>query len=169
MTSREPEAAETNSMPTPSPSVDLKALRELLEGATFGEWRRKGLGVATSQGIIANCPVPQDGGVFNRETNATLIALTPTLARTVLDQANRLEAITREMAEAERIGDHWADQAIKVEARATLAESALAEARQKLAAIGKIAARMTKQANDADRSGGAFADIANLAKDKTHG
>jgi septal ring factor EnvC (AmiA/AmiB activator) len=136
-----------------SPSVDLKALRELLEKAT----RR------------LSTDLPRAEYEEIKECGNELDAMSPNLARTVLDQADRLEAITRELAEMRRNCDSETDARAIVESNLQDMETALAEARQKLAEIGEIAARMTKQANDADRSGGAFADIANLAKDKTHG
>lgn len=41
---------------------------------TPGPWTRDGLTIKTSRGVIAACPVPQAGGVFDCQANATLIA-----------------------------------------------------------------------------------------------
>lgn len=48
---------------------------------TPGEWEANGLRVVTQRGIIAECPVPQAGGVFEFECsyNARLIAAAPDL------------------------------------------------------------------------------------------
>jgi hypothetical protein len=48
---------------------------------TPGEWRKDGNGnrVTTQRGIIAECPVPQKGGVFDCQANAHLIAAAPEL------------------------------------------------------------------------------------------
>jgi hypothetical protein len=107
-----------------------------------------------------------------KECGNELDAMSPTLARTVLDQADRLEAITRDLADRDRAheGDTIAaaESIDRLGTRATLAESALAEARQKLAEIGEIAGNC--QYTDGKGHLQTSLDrIANLAKDKTHG
>lgn len=44
---------------------------------TPGPWEQDGLTVRSSRGIIAKCPVPQDGGTFDCQDNARLIAAAP--------------------------------------------------------------------------------------------
>lgn len=47
---------------------------------TKGDWKKDGLKVSqTGAGIIAICPTPQDGGVFQCVANAHLIASAPLL------------------------------------------------------------------------------------------
>lgn len=44
---------------------------------TPGPWKKEGLTICTSQGDIARIPVPNDGGVFDCQENACLIAAAP--------------------------------------------------------------------------------------------
>lgn len=47
-----------------------------------GEWKRTGLVVTVcDKGIIAKCPTPQAGGVFECADNAKLIAAAPKLLK----------------------------------------------------------------------------------------
>lgn len=46
---------------------------------TPGPWDRDGLHIKTTRGVIAHCPVPKNGGVFDCQANARLIAAAPDL------------------------------------------------------------------------------------------
>ncbi len=46
---------------------------------TPGPWQKDGRTIKTERGIIAYCPVPQSGGVFDCQQNARLIAAAPDL------------------------------------------------------------------------------------------
>ena len=46
---------------------------------TPGPWSRDGLTIKSARGVIAKCPVPQDGGTFNCNKNAVLIVAAPML------------------------------------------------------------------------------------------
>jgi hypothetical protein len=112
-------------MPTPSPSADLKALRELLAVVE-----------------VDRDTLDLDGLRLWNAAHAQLDMISPTLARTVLDQADRLEAITRDnerlaalLNGAESNCEDLLLERTANRNRATLAESALAEARQKLVAL----------------------------------
>jgi hypothetical protein len=67
----------------------------ILKGTTPGPWERDGQIVRCQRGIIANCPTPQNGGVFDVQDNAKLIAAAPRLART----NEELRAALREIDE----------------------------------------------------------------------
>lgn len=146
-----------------SPSVDLKALRELLAVVE-----------------VDRDTLDLDGLRLWNAAHAQLDMISPTLARTALDQADRLEAITRDNAALTNIhACDINDMALlglardEYHVRATLAETALAEARQKLAAIGKIVDRNLENASNLSPRDGDMWRIrealSNLAKDKPHG
>jgi hypothetical protein len=46
---------------------------------TQSEWSIKGMSVVSPNGIIAQCPLPQDGGTFDVQANKTLICAAPKL------------------------------------------------------------------------------------------
>lgn len=46
---------------------------------TPGPWENDRRTIKASRGVIARCPLPQDGGTFDVQTNARLIAAAPDL------------------------------------------------------------------------------------------
>jgi hypothetical protein len=65
---------------------------------TPGPWERAGLSVCVfNRGGIANCPTPQDGGVFECSANARLIAAAPDMLAALQELKNATDAFGREV------------------------------------------------------------------------
>lgn len=64
---------------------------------TPGPWAREGLRVYVhNRGTIAECPLPQSGGVFEVSSNARLIAAAPDMLAALKEMVDEADGISRE-------------------------------------------------------------------------
>lgn len=74
--------------------IDVEELVRLAGKATDDSWSLDGIRVTTPRGVIAECPVPQGGGVFECSANAQLIAsLSPDVVLALCEVVQKAQAL----------------------------------------------------------------------------